>query len=87
MLFRHNADLARSQSTLQHALRAAIARHQANHLRELLHQHGAQAYAGALSPLPGPVIADALSILQEQDRIRVQRLLTADARRRYTPFN
>jgi hypothetical protein len=73
---------SRFQRTLQRALRAAVAMHRADILCQLLAAHGERACANALSRFPGRVLADALSLLPGEERIRVRVRLSWPARRR-----
>jgi hypothetical protein len=72
----------RTHDALQRALRAAIAAHRPLVLRELLASHGETAFAAALSPCTGRVIADALSMLPRQESDGVLRQLSGDAQAR-----
>ncbi|KLD79249.1 hypothetical protein FZ025_07645 [Xanthomonas hyacinthi] len=73
---------SRFQRALQRALRAAVTAHRADILCHLLAAHGVRACAKALSHFPGRVLADALSLLPGEDRIRVLLRLSRSARRR-----
>ncbi|WP_369978163.1 hypothetical protein [Xanthomonas bundabergensis] len=73
---------SRFQRALHRALRAAVAMHRADILCQLLAAHGVRACAKALSNFPGRVLADALSLLPGDDRIRVLVRLSRPARRR-----
>jgi len=64
------------------ALRAAIAAHHPQRLRELLDQHGERVFARALSGLSGRRMADALSMLPLAQQLRVRRHLTPSAQAR-----
>jgi hypothetical protein len=61
---------SRFQRALHRALRAAVAMHRADILCQLLAAHGVRACAKALSRFPGRVLADALSLLPGDERIR-----------------
>lgn len=73
---------SRFQRALQRALRAAVATHRADILCRLLAAHGVRAFAKAVSGFPARVLADALSLLPGEDRIRVLVRLSRPARRR-----
>lgn len=73
---------SRFQRALQRALRAAVAMHRADILCRLLAAHGVRAFAKAVSAFPARVLADALSLLPGEDRIRVLVRLSRAARRR-----
>ncbi|WP_058196785.1 hypothetical protein [Xanthomonas translucens] len=73
---------SRFQRALHRALRAAVAMHRADILCQLLAAHGVRAFAKALSRFPGRVLADALSLLPSEDRMRVLLRLSRPARRR-----
>jgi len=61
------------------ALRAAIAAHHPQRLRELLDRHGERVFARALSGVSGRGMADALSMLPLAQQLRVRRHLTPPA--------
>ncbi|QNH15007.1 hypothetical protein HEP74_00120 [Xanthomonas sp. SS] len=73
---------SRFQRALHRALRAAVAMHRADILCQLLAAHGVRAFGKALSGFPARVLADALSLLPGEDRIRVLVRLSRSARRR-----
>lgn len=73
---------SRFQRALHRALRAAVAMHRADILCQLLAAHGVRACARALSGFPPRVLADALSLLPGEDRLRVLLRLSRPARRR-----
>ncbi|WLA04900.1 MgtC/SapB family protein [Xanthomonas translucens] len=73
---------SRFQRALHRALRAAVAMRRADILCQLLATHGVRAFAKVLSRFPGRVLADALSLLPSEDRIRVLVRLSRPARRR-----
>jgi hypothetical protein len=77
MLFRFRRD----KDALQRALRAAVAAHRCDVLRDLLARQDEIRFAGALSGLSARVIADAISMLSADERIRVARRLPAALRR------
>lgn len=79
MLFR----LIRSRDTLQRAIKAALAVHRPTILRELLANHGETAFAAALTESSGRVVADALSMLAQQEFASVFRHLSNDAQARH----
>lgn len=78
MMFR----LPRRRATLNRALMSAVTSHRPLILRELLTGHGDAAFAAALAPNSGRVIADALSQLPAAERARVLRRLSRLARER-----
>jgi len=64
------------------ALRACIAAHRPQRLRELLDQYGERGFARALSHLSGRRMADALSMLPLAQQLRVRRHLPQAAQAR-----
>ncbi|WP_045729265.1 hypothetical protein [Xanthomonas sp. GPE 39] len=72
----------RLQRGLQRALRAAVAMRRTEALRYLLAAHGPRAFAKAMSAQSARVLADALSLLPLDDRIRVRARLSHAAQRR-----
>jgi len=64
------------------AIRAAIAGHRPDRLRNLARAYGAQAFARAIGTLSGRAMADALSMLPPHDRAHILDHLPPSARLR-----
>lgn len=75
-----------NRTPLYPALRGALHARDVTTLRRLYQQHGAAAFAGALSTCSSRVSADALSLLPLQGRIRVLPHLPASARAQVGPL-
>ena len=78
MLFFHS----RSLPLLQRVIRAAVVSRSPSALSAFLASHGDKPFAQALSGLSGPVIAEALSLLAAQHRVRLLPQLSRVARNR-----
>lgn len=74
------------RTSLYPVLRGALHARDVATLRRLYQQHGAAAFAGALSVCSSRVSADALSLLPLQGRIRVFPHLPASARAQVRPL-
>jgi hypothetical protein len=66
--------------TLRHALRAAVASHRADVLRDIVGQRDDRCVASALSRCPARILDDALSMLPSDRRNAIAHLLPRGAR-------
>ena len=83
----HLFRLLQQRTALARALKAAVAVHRPSVLIDLLANHGDAAFASASSRLSQRALADALSMLPPETRVRVFGRLTRSSRRGASEVN
>ena len=80
MIF-HLFGLLQQRAGLSHAIKAAVAAHRPSVLTDLLASHGDAAVASASSRMSARILADVLSMLPPETRVRVLGRLPRSSRR------